>query len=220
MSRFPPRVLILITLALLVALTGGVVVATKRPLPDAVEINHTTHPTIGNPNAKIHLVLFEEPKCINCSRFTNEVFPKIKQEYIDTNKATFTVIIVSFLPGSMPAATALLCAYHADPMYPNSRLFFDYLDYMYEHQPPESSDWATVDELIMMAKATSPAINPNQLKKCIDQEAYIAKVRKNTELGRQVMGGSLATPTLFVNGVQARSLSFSHIQELIDEVSK
>ena len=120
----------------------------------------------------------------------------------------------------MPAATALLCAYNADPLYPNNELFFDYLDYMYNHQPSESLDWATTDRLIEMAKATSPAINPNQLKKCIDSQTYRVRIKKNTELGQKVMGGRIATPTLFVNGIEVHSLTFGHIRDMIEEVSK
>ena len=218
MDRLPPKTLILITLALLIAITGGVVIAARSFLPPAVVINYTTHPTLGNPKAKIHIVVFEEPKCVNCAKFTEEIFPQIKKAFIDTNRATYTVIPVSFLSGSMPAATALLCAYNQDPLYPNNELFFDYLDYMYMNQPPETEDWAKVDTLIEMAKNTSPAINPNQLRKCIDTQLYRIKVQKNTELGKKVMGGTIATPTLFVNGVEVRSLTFEHIEEMVEEV--
>jgi len=220
MKNFAPRTLVLITLALIIAVSGGVVIAAKSHLPPSVEINYLDQPTIGSPKARIHLVIFEEPKCINCAKFTKEIFPKIKKEFIDTHKATFTVIPVSFLSGSMPAATALLCAYNSDPLYPNSELFFDYLDYMYSHQPDENLDWATKDRLVEMAKETSPAINPAQLEKCIDMQSYHVRIQKNLELAKKAMNGKVATPTLFVNGIEVQSLTYKAIKDLIEEVSK
>lgn len=219
MDRFPPKILILVTLAILVALTGGILIASKAHRPPAVSINYTIHPTLGNPKAKVHIVVFEEPKCVNCAKFTLEMFPKIKEAFIDTNEATYTVVPVSFLAGSMRAATALLCAYNSDPLYPNNELFFEFLHYMYRNQPPEIEDWAQTDRLVAMAKEASPAINPFQLKKCIDAQTYRVRIEKNTELGRKVMEGQLATPTLFVNGIELRSLTFDHLKELIEEVA-
>jgi len=214
MKRSPPRLLIWITVALMAASAVTIVVAKGYAAP-RVSISYAEHPTIGNPKARVHLVVFEEPKCTNCARFTEELFPEIKKRFIDTNKATYTVIPVSFLSGSMPAATALLCAYNADPLYPNGDLFFAYLDYLYKHQPSESEDWATVDRLIAMAKETSPALNPNQLRKCIDTQLYRIRIQKNTELGEKIMQGALATPTLFVDGVMVEPLTLQRVNELI-----
>ncbi|MCH9610004.1 MAG: Disulfide bond formation protein D [Chlamydiales bacterium] len=219
MDRFPPRMLVLITVALLLIVTGGVFIAAKSHMAPAVTINYTSHPTIGNPKARVHIVVFEEPKCVNCAKLNDELFPKIKRAFVDSNKATYTVIPVSFLSGSMPAATALLCVYNQDPLYPNSELYFDYLDYMYSNQPPETEDWATTERLIAMAKKTSPAINPGQLRKCIDAQTYRIRIQKNTELGKKVMGGSIATPTMFINGVEVKSLTFDEIEEMVEEIA-
>ena len=217
MNRSAPRALIWVTLALLVTVSSGFVLAHRANIPPPIAINYSGQPTLGYPKARIHLVMFEEPKCSNCAAFNDRVFPQIKKAFIDTNKITYTVIPVSFLPGSMPAAIALLCAYHSDPLYPNNELFFSYLDYMYKHQPSETTDWATPEKLTEMAEHASPAINPLQLKKCIDMQTYRIKIQQNTEYGKQVMGGTLATPTLFVNGIEVKGLTFENIKEMIEE---
>lgn len=219
-EKLAPRVLIWITLALFITISSGIVIAARSKLPPPVAINYIGHPTIGYTKAKIHVVVFEEPKCSNCREYSETIFPKIKKEFIDTNKITYTVIPVSFLPGSMNAAMALLCVYNADPLYPNSELFFDYLDYVYKNQPSEKIDWATTEKLIEMAQKTSPAINPSQLKKCIDMQTYRVKIQKNTEYGKKVMGGTISTPTVFVNGIEVQSLTYSGVRDLINEVAK
>ena len=97
-------------------------------------------PTVGFSGAPVHIVAFEEPKCSTCTQYNNDIFPMIKKDYIDTHKVLYTVIPVSFLPNSMPAAMALLCVYHQDNSFGSAGLFFTLLDYMYAHQPPESTN--------------------------------------------------------------------------------
>lgn len=214
------KALMIITLSAFVVLILIGLIFLRVELPDAIKINIKGQPTIGYTKAKIHVVVFEEPKCSNCRDFSNQIYPHIKENYIDKNKITFTIIPVSFLPGSMPACVALLCAYYGDPLYPNSDIFFAYLKYIYEHQPQESQDWATTDRLVEFAEKTSPAIDTAKLRKCIDKEAYRVKIQQNTEYGKKIMGGVISTPTVFVNGIEVKELTVDSISKLIDEVER
>ena len=217
-SKEAPKRLILGTLVGLMALVGGVILIHQHDLPEGVEIKWKHHPTIGYSKAKVHVVVFEEPKCVNCRDFSLELFPKIKKEYIDTGMITYTTIPVSFLPGSMPAAIALLCVYYADPLYPNTEAFYQYLDYMYQNFPGEHEDWATTENLTKMAANASPAINVSALNQCIEKQTYHVRVQKNTRYGAKLLGGTISTPSVFVNGIEAKELSWDGLKNLIDEV--
>ncbi len=213
----PPKILVVVTALVFICLlvVGSFVLSPK--LPDSIPINTKGQPTIGYTKAPVHVVLFEEPKCSNCRDFNLQIFPKIKETFIDTNKIRYTVIPVSFLPGSMPAAVALLCVYHGDPLYPNDDLYFTYFDYLYEHQPDEYSDWASTEQLLEFAKDASPAINLEKLKKCVDKEVYRSKIRQNTAYGAKIMGGTISTPTIYVNGIEVQEITFDQISELIQK---
>ncbi len=187
----------------------------SRQFPDAILINTTGQPTIGYPSAKVRVVVFEEPKCSSCRNYNNKVFPQIKREFIETNKILYTVVTVSFLPSSLPAADALLCVYHQDPKHPNPELFFAYLDFIYRNQPPEHEDWVTDDKLIEMAHQASPAIQLRQLRVCADKQTYRSQVAKNTEYGRRIMNGRIITPTLYVDGVEVKDLSHANVSKMI-----
>lgn len=188
-------------------------------LPKAISVEREGQPTIGYPKAKVHVVVFEEPKCSSCLQYNNEIYPTIKREFIDTNKITYTVIPVSFLPGSMPAAVALLCVYYAEERYPNADLFFKYLDYLYRHQPDEHLDWANAKTLGEYAKKTSPAIKEEPLKKCVDMETYRIQIEKNTLYGSSIMGGVISTPTIYVNGIKVEHVTVDAIRKLIQQLS-
>lgn len=209
------RKLVWSTLLGFIAIGAFVLLLNQRtPLPQ-LEINTHGQPTIGNPLAQIHVVVFEEPKCTYCKKFSTEVFPKIKENYIANDKIRYTVIPVSFLPGSMPAAAALLCSYLQESSAPNDELFFTFLNFMYKNQPEESSDWATTDTLTQMAKAASPAINIAKLKRCLEFDSLRPQVEKNTVMGNQLMG-HLVTPTIFVNGIKANRNTFEEVSKLIN----
>lgn len=204
------RPLFWFTIGALLVASGIAFSYAERQLPPKVELSVVGQPTLGDPKAEVQVVLFEEPKCPHCKRFTTQVFPKLKENYIDTHKITFTIVPVSFIHGSMPAALALACVQKQD-----TKLFFTFLDYMYKHQPEENSDWATEDNLLAMAKAASPAINVAKVKRCFDDPAFLTQIEQNTHYGTKLMG-HLTTPTIYVSGMKADDVSYESIVKLID----
>lgn len=177
-------------------------------------------PTIGNPDARVHVVVFEEPKCSGCKEFSTLVFPILKQDYIDTNKIRYTMLPVTFIPNSMPAAKAWMCVYNQDKDHPNGKLYFDYVAYTYAHQPDEGSDWAKPDTLIDYAKATSSDINIEALKKCLQTNAYEKQIEDNTNYGMKLMNGELSTPAIYVNGAPLEEASYDSLSATIDKALK
>lgn len=214
------KALILITGLVFILIGGGVFYYQKTTLPKGIPIETKGQPTLGYPKATIQIVVFEEPKCSDCKRYNTRVFPKIKRDFIEDNTVLYTVIPVSFLPGSLPAAKALLCVYNQNPKLPNSDLFFTYMDYIYDHQPPEHTDWVNDNKLIKMAEKASPAIHLKDLRKCLQAQAYRDQIAKNTEYARAIMGGRVVTPTLYVDGIKADDTSFTTVKKLISKVKK
>jgi protein-disulfide isomerase len=183
-------------------------------------LNITSQPTIGNPNAKVQVVALLEPKCPDSRRYNLASFPKLKSEFIDTNKISYTVITTSFLKQSMPAAIALLCVYDPDSSNPNTDLFFKYLDFIYLVQPPENMNWATTDTLLKYAAVSSPSIDQRKLQSCIENKHYESQVEKNTAYGNKLMG-ELHTPTIYVNGVKIENkedtIDYNNLKTAIDQ---
>jgi len=213
-----PKKLVLCTFAVFALFLSFGCFINRDTLPDPIDLQVEGQPTIGYPKAKVHVVVFEEPKCINCREYNDEIYPHIKKDFIDTNKIRYTVVPVSFLPGSMSAAIALLCVYHQDPVYPNNEMFFKYIDYIYTHQPSENSDWATTEKLQEFAESTSPAIDLPKLGECIEHETFRVQIEKNNAYGKEIMEGRLTTPTVYVNGIKVQKLDYSSVKELIEEL--
>lgn len=187
--------------------------ATKnRPepkLPKAVKIDTSNQPTIGNPNAKIKIVAFEDLKCVNCKRYNNTLFPKIKKRYIETSKASYTMINLAFIPGSLPAANAARCLYAQ-----NKKFFFPFVEYVYEHQPPEEQNWATIPTLLQFATQIK-GVNKNQLANCLINGKYESVINNNFKIAKKVMGDNVATPSVYVNGRLVMPLNMNRIKTLV-----
>lgn len=188
----------------------------NEDLPEAISIDVNEMPTIGNLNCKVQVIVFEEPKCVACKNFNDIVYPQIKKEFIDTGKAKYTVVPVAFIAGSKKAAESMYCVYHQDKDFPNPELFLSYLDYIYSNQDSEGSNWATKEALIGMAKGASPAINIDKLNECLESEEERINIIKNTKLAEKIMNENLTTPRVYVNGIKAKSNSFSDIKALIE----
>lgn len=187
---------------------------TKSSLPTAVSINLNNQPTLGNPNAKLHIVAFEDLKCGNCMRYNETIFPALYNNYIKSSKANYTIINLAFIQGSLPAANAARCIYVQ-----NHDAFFDYVKYIYAHQPPEDQDWATIPNLMLFATHVS-GIDSDKLANCLVASPYAQFFMDNLTLATKVMGSNVATPTLYINGIKVDPLTWDHIQQIINQLSE
>ncbi len=210
------RLFTILALVLLSALVWGLVKYNQIAETEKIALNTAGQPTIGNANAKVKVVVFEEPKCPGCRRFNNAAFPVIHKDFIETNKIQYTVIPISFLPDSMNAAVALYCVYNQDPKQPNADLYMAFFNYIYQHQPPEILNWATVDNLMDMAKKASPAIDIDKLKSCINNEKYRVQVVENTQYATKLSDGHLAAPAVFVNGKKWNGVGIEDLKGVIN----
>lgn len=204
------KTLVSITLSILAILILAVLVFNKTQridLPAAKQINIEGQPTIGQ--GKISIVAFEDMKCSNCKRYDTEIYPYLKSHYIDTGKAQYTLIPLAFIQNSMPAGNAALCVYHQKP-----ELFFTYVDYLYQHQPNEALDWATPETLTQFAQQVA-GIDMQAFVTCIKNNTYYTQLQQNLGLAGKVMGDTVQTPTLYINGYVVTPMTIEQIEKII-----
>src|SRR3990167_1751433 len=206
------KTMVLVTLsAILIAIIAlFVIFKPKNTSTPTVTINRQGQPQLGNPKARIHIVAFEDLKCTNCKIFNNTLFPIIKKKYIDTGKANYTFINFAFIPGSLPAANAARCLYQQDKGY-----FFPFIQYLFQHQPEESENWATIATLIQFAKAATPKADLTALSTCMVEARYNSVMQENLKIAADIMPGEVATPALYINGQKVETLTLKNIESQI-----
>lgn len=205
----------IVIIVLVLLIVGAVFFLSRKtaPIPKAVKIDTTNQPTMGNANAKVRVVAFEDLKCSNCRRYDTELFPKIKKQFIDTNKVKYTAVLLAFIPGSIPAANAALCVKaQSEP------LFFDYITYIYHHQPAENRNWATIPNLLDYASKVK-GIDKKKLSECLYMSPYNEQLKKNITMAAKIMGNTVATPSVYINGVLVRPLTMKRFKQVYNAVT-
>lgn len=163
-----------------------------RPTPPAV-VNFTPPadaPRLGSATAPVEIVEFSDFQCPFCGKFQQEVYPRLKAEYIDTGKASFVYQDYAFLgTESVRASIAAKCA-------KDQGKFWEYHDYLFAQQNGENEGGFTDQKLRSFAAALK--LNQSSFNTCLQQSKYETSVKAETAAGQAL--GISGTPTVLVNG--------------------
>ena len=178
--------------------------------PTGADFQLGQQPMLGDPDAPVTIVAFEDFMCPVCRRFEDQAFPQIERELIDTGLAKMYFVNFQFIgPSSTRAGIAGECAYQQ-----NEAAFWDYKTYLYRSQGPEREDWATPRLLVDVARDYVPELDPEALATCIEERRYEDEVRQDADIARAAGVGG--TPTLFVNGEQLESWDFRSVRAAVE----
>lgn len=168
-------------------------------------------PVMGDPNAKVTIVEFGDYQCPFCHEFFTALFPQLKREYIDTGKVKFVYQDFAFLGDESKAAgEAAKCAQ-------DQNKFWEYHDYLFNHQDGENKGAFTVPKLKQFARALQ--LDTGKFSACLDTHAKQAEDQQETDSG--IGYGIQATPTLFINGHKYEGVgTISLLKQAIDQATK
>jgi protein-disulfide isomerase len=191
-------------LALAPALALGQETAAAAPAaPREVATN-----AIGDPNAPVLMIEYASFTCPHCRDFHNEVFPSLKQEYIDTGKVRFELREVYFEQFGLWAAQVARCA-------PQER-YFDVVEMIYERQqqwvmPNDPSGTAAG----LYAIGREVALTDAQMESCLmDAEWQKALVTRFQETA--TADGIEGTPSFVIDGDLVRNMPWEELKAEID----
>lgn len=223
-ARHKRRVQMMIAAAAAVLVTLIIVLALQKngtsfayPDMEAVKVSEVpadfdvaNQPLLGDPNAPIQLVEFADYKCPSCKVWKEEVFNKLKEQYIDTGKMSFVYLDFSFLAeDSHLAALAGETLYQQNPEY-----FWQYYELMNENQGSPKTEWANFDFIVDLVASHIDGVDLEQFKQDVIDHKYIANVKKDIEIGQKQ--GVRGTPTVFINGVLYEEPTFEQIQQIVE----
>lgn len=166
-------------------------------------------PMLGNPAAPVAVVEFADFQCPFCGRFYKTTAKSIIDNYVKTGKVKFIYHDFAFLgEESSGAAQAARCA-------GDQGKYWQYHDYLYEHQNGENDGAFANDHLKVFAQTLG--LNADVFNKCLDSGKHKQDVENDTALGRKF--GVTGTPTTFVNGKAITgAVPFSDFEQKIQAV--
>ena len=205
-----PQKLTLATLAVLILVTLGfliyILVAPRdNPLSSTQGLGYEGQPTLGDDDAPVKIIFFENFLCDHCRALEAEVMPQLKRDYIDTGEVE--AIYVNLAWGGERATLAGLageCAYAQD-----EAAFWSYKSALYEAQEV----WQGADALVELAQTTD-GLDAAELRTCIEEARYQDEVQRDLDLAERV--GVEGTPSLVVGNQGFQGPGYSTLQREIE----
>lgn len=180
------------------------------PAPGAkVNVSAGNLPLLGNKDAKVTIIEFADFRCPFCEKFFTDAEGQIIKDYVDTGKARFAFRNYAFLgPASVVAANAAECANEQGK-------FWDFHNYLYKNQPPESdTSLYVIDKLTPIAGQLG--MNTDQFSSCLSANKYDKNVSADLADGQKA--GVTGTPTVFINGISVVGAQpYSAFKTIIDQ---
>ncbi len=169
--------------------------APSAPNPADVlkKLSNGHFPVKGNANAKVKIVEFADFRCPFCEQFFTNTESQLIKDYVDTGKVAFYFRQYAFLGApSVVAANAAECAN-------DQGKFWDYHDWLYKNQPPETDTSMYVTDKLTQAAGTL-GMDTAKFQDCLSNNKDAALAQKDLSDGQAV--GVSGTPTFYVNGQQ------------------
>ncbi|ODA67253.1 Disulfide bond formation protein D precursor [Methyloligella halotolerans] len=161
--------------------------------------------SLGRANAPVTVVEYASLTCPHCRAFHENVFPKLKRNYIDTGKVRYVVREFPIGRSAGNAAIINRCA-PADKYFQLYGLFLD-------NQREWVSQEVRLDAIYGVAKRIG--MTRAQFDNCLANQSIIDALDEQKQRGRRL--GVKGTPTFFVNGQKAQgTVTYEEIKRMIE----
>lgn len=167
---------------------------------------------LGPNDAAVTITEYASMTCPHCAAFNEQVFPKIKKEYIDTGKVRY--IFREFPLDIKAAAGSMLSRCIAKDDAPK---YFAVTDMLFRQQ----NDWVvknTTETLTRIGKQAG--LTQQQVEACLKDQALLDKIAADQKYASDVLKVD-STPTFFINGEKIKGeTSFEDFAKKINPLLK
>lgn len=181
-------------------------------LPAASAVNGGDH-TLGSPRAPVTLIEYAAPTCPHCAHFDMDVFPALKQRYIDTGKVFFVFRVFPLGAVDVAAESMARCL-------PKDH-YFSFIDFLYRNQSrwdPDGYDIPDVHAALLQMGNVAGLTAP-QTDRCIADQAQAQAIEGvGTEAQNQF--GIHQTPSFVIRGTVYNFLTLDDVAAAIDPLLK
>lgn len=193
-------------------LTGGVATTLtlagclrdEIDIPEEDQINDLPRPTLGDPDSDIVVKVFEDYSCPGCGQYNRQLFPLIKDEYIDTGDIAYEYYDYPLPVDLESRPTANVARYVQDTV--SGDAFWDFKEVIYYNQDDVHSDF-------LVETATDLGADEDGADYA-RHGVYDPVIDADKAHGESL--GVPATPSLFVNGDRIETVDWDTISRVLD----
>jgi len=180
------------------------------PAAHTAPVNKTS---MGDPNAKVKLDVWEDFQCSGCLSYTKNLEPQILQAYVDTGKIYYTFHFYPFIDGgqgeSHDAANAAMCAAAQER-------FWDYHQILFANWIGENAGSYTQARLVAFAQ--NIGLDMTAFNQCFKDKTYADQIQQDVLAGTKL--GVPPTPAIFVNGQMVLNSAGENFIPSFDDVAR
>jgi protein-disulfide isomerase len=144
---------------------------------------------LGNPSAKVWMVMASDFECPYCKQFHDQSFAALKHDYVDNGKVrmAFLNFPLQMHPNAMPAAEAAMCAGAQGKFWP-----------MHDSLFTAQARWGALHNArpVFDSLATSIGIDSKAMDACVD--AHLPDAMIQADIDRAQRAGVQSTPTIII----------------------
>ena len=163
---------------------------------------------LGNENAKIVVIEYASMTCIHCANFHKEVYPKIKENYIDTNKIKFIYRDFPLDKQALFGSVLAKCA-------PKEK-YFDFVKLILSTQKKwVTSDDTFIDKLKNIGKLAG--LTESKINNCFKDEQIVDNII-NTRTFAERKYNISSTPSFIINNKKYSAMSYENFEKIIENL--
>ncbi|HUF37892.1 MAG TPA: thioredoxin domain-containing protein [Anaerolineales bacterium] len=157
-------------------------------LPKGIDVT-TGLPYIGEEDAPVTMLIYEDLGCPNCRTYNLNVEPLVLRDYVATGDVRIMIYTLAFVnQQSLPAAEGTLCAL-------DQELFWEYRDVVFNNQGVR-----TYNRESLIAFAGEVGMDIDAFTRCYDFGAHTETILERSN--RALDFGITGTPTTEINGAR------------------
>ena len=163
---------------------------------------------LGNKDAKIVVIEYASMTCIHCANFHKQVYPKIKKNYIDTNKIKFIFRDFPLDKQALFASVLAKCA-------PKDK-YFNFVKLILTNQEKWiSNDDTFMNKLRNIGKLAG--LNENKINSCFKDEKMVDNIIRTRSIGEEKYNIN-STPSLIINEKKYSAMSYENFEKIIENL--
>ncbi|CAN5515930.1 DsbA family protein [soil metagenome] len=146
---------------------------------------------LGPKDAAVTITEYASMTCPHCAAFTKDVFPKLKEAFIDTGKIRY--VFREFPLDIKAAAGSMLSRCIAKD---DAAKYFAVTELLFKTQ----DDWVSKDTAASLTRIGKQAgLSQEQVEACLKDQALLDKIAADQKFANEVLKVN-STPTFFING--------------------
>ena len=163
------------------------------PDPKREGLTYDGSPTLGDSQAPLLLLAFEDLKCADCGQFFKDVLPALRDKYVKDGQLR---ILYFYYPSSAPkAAVAAACASRQGK-------FWEFADALYAN-----TDWKDGDNAAMAGYAKDLGLDEAAFNQCLSDGDAQAQIDNAVKFGQDQVGVPQVPAFLLIDLKQSKSLA-------------